>query len=269
MRACIAVPAAIEMEDWFGSYCRGFHDPDPEVQRNFDLKDLHTRNVLRAVQRIAAGGGERRLYLAELAAWCHDLGRFPQFQRYRTFRDSDSVNHAHLSAQVTVESGILDHLSPEERESVLTAIRLHNVFRIPSDLPPLALDLLRLVRDADKIDIWRVFIDYYALPEQERASAAGLGLPDLPSCSCGVVNALATGEALRLDSLKTLNDFKLLQLSWIYDINFTASLRLVRDGKVIEKLLSTLPREEAVLEAVEKVRHYLNRRLAADRGVQA
>ena len=42
---------------------------------------------------------------------------------------------------------------------------------------------LQLIRDADKLDIWRIFSEYYESSKHDRASAAGLGLPDLPEYS--------------------------------------------------------------------------------------
>jgi HD superfamily phosphohydrolase YqeK len=254
------------LKAWFASYCGSFRSPDHEVQRNFDLKELHTRKVCEAACLIAQEGGERRLMLAELAALCHDLGRFPQYQEFRTFKDSESVNHAYLSAQILRQSSLLDFLPKSERDSVLTAVQLHNVYQVPSGLPPEAEDLLHLVRDADKLDIWRVFIEYFDTPEHERASAVGLGFPDLPDCSPEVLAAVGAGKMVQLSTIKTLQDFKLLQLSWVYDINFRSTLRLVKERGILEQLAATLPRGKAVDAVMDRVQSYLELRLADDQG---
>jgi hypothetical protein len=247
---------------WFASYCGSFRCADAEVQRNFDLKEVHTRNVCEAARLIAQNGGERRLMLAEVAALCHDLGRFPQYQEYRTFLDSQSINHAHLSAQILKQNSLLDFLPKAERDSVQFAVRLHNVFQIPKGLPPQTEDLLRLVRDADKLDIWRVFIEYFFAPESERACGAGLGFPDLPCCTSEVLAAVDAGQMVQLTMLKSLHDFKLLQLSWVYDINFESTLRLIKERGILDRLAATLPAEPAVLAVVDRVREYLELRLS-------
>ena len=41
--------------------------------------------------------------VAEAIALFHDVGRFPQYARYKTFRDSISTNHAALGASVLFE----------------------------------------------------------------------------------------------------------------------------------------------------------------------
>ena len=67
---------------------------------------------------------------------------------------------------------------------------------------------------------------------------------------------------VQLSSLKTLNDFKLLQLSWVYDINFLSTLRLAQEREIVKQLTATLPTELAVQDAVARVQSYLDERLA-------
>lgn len=255
------VPDLSPLHAWFDSYCDSFRCADPEVQRNFDLKEMHTRHVCADACLIAREGSPRRRMLAEAAALCHDLGRFPQYRDFATFKDSDSLNHAHLSAQILKQGDLLAFLPPAERESVHHAVRLHNAFEIPRGLAPETEDLLKIVRDADKLDIWRVFIEYFHAPEDERASGAGLGFPDLPGCSQHVLDAVGAGEMIRLSSLNSLNDFKLLQLSWVYDINFPSTLRLIRERGLLELLSATLPGEPADRKVLAHVQGYLERRL--------
>ncbi|HBG06694.1 MAG: HD family phosphohydrolase [Geobacteraceae bacterium GWC2_58_44] len=261
MTDAASLPDLAPLRAWFASYCESFRSPDADLQRNFDLKELHTRNVCAAALLIAQGGDGRRQMLAEVAALCHDLGRFPQFRDFRTFKDSESLNHAHLSAQILQQSDLLDFLPKHERDSVLFAVRLHNAFEVPAGLAPQTEELLRVLRDADKLDIWRIFMEYFHAPAGERASGAGLGFPDLPACSPDVLAAVGAQKMVQLSTMKSLNDFKLLQLSWVYDINFPGTLRLIRERGVLEQLAATLPREEEVLEVVARVREYLERRL--------
>jgi hypothetical protein len=261
MTDAASLPDLAPLHAWFASYCDTFRSTDLDLQRNFDLKELHTRNVCDAALLIAQQGSRRRLMLAEVAGLCHDLGRFPQFRDFRTFKDSESLNHAHLSAQILEQNALLDFLSKPERDSVIFAVRLHNAFQVPAGLAPETEDLLRILRDADKLDIWRVFIEYFHAPEDERATGAGLGFPDHPACSADVLAAVGAGSMVQLSNLKSLNDFKLMQLSWVYDINFQSTLRLIKERGVLEQLADTLPREEAVLEVLARVQHYLEQRL--------
>jgi hypothetical protein len=40
---------------------------------------------------------------------------------------------------------------------------------------------------------------------------------------------LMAGKSVKVESLKTLNDFKLLQMGWVYDINFPRTFQLIRE----------------------------------------
>ena len=244
---------------WFERYCRSFADGDAEAGKNYDLKELHTRKVRENIRLLAASAGlaDDRLALAEAIGLLHDVGRFEQFRRYRTFLDRDSVNHAALGVEVIREQGLLDGLPPEQAEIVIQSVRFHNVFTVPATVTGDGLLYLNLIRDADKLDIWRVFMEYFELPPEERASAVGLGFPDTPSCSPEVLACLERSEMVNLSLLQSLDDFKLLQLSWVFDLNFPESFHIAEEQGHIARLAASLPRSAVVERAVAAVWDYL------------
>jgi hypothetical protein len=251
---------------WFTRYCASFYSDHPEDQRNIVLKEEHTMCVRNNTLEIADGLGLSRddRVLTELISLFHDVGRFPQYRDFRTFRDSESVNHAALSAKVLLEQNVLAGLPKGEREIVVRAVTLHNVFMLPDGLDERTKLHARIVRDADKLDIWRVFIELFGLPESERPKAAGLGLPETPEYAPRILEQLRRREMVRLTSLRTLNDFKLLQLAWIYDLNYAPSLRILRERDIITRLSATLPADDAVRSSVDAVRQYVDERLRED-----
>ena len=249
---------------WFADYCKTFYLDEPEDQRNIRLKETHTEQVRLNAILIAEGLGlgERDRAFAELGGLFHDLGRFPQYRDYRTFRDSDSVNHAALGAKALVELDVLEALPKDDRDSLVRAVALHNVFTIPPGVDERTLLFLKIIRDADKLDIWRVFIDYFLLKPAERPSAAGLGLPDDPEYSAAIVQRLKHREMVRLDELRTLNDFRLLQIAWIYDLNLKPSFRLLRERDIVNRLAASLPKSGEVAEALVAVENFVDERLS-------
>ncbi len=250
------------LKAWFADYCRAFHTGNAVDDRNYDLKEEHTGRVCENIRGIAgeAGVGDDGMLLAEAIALFHDVGRFPQYRRYRTFKDADSANHAALGVTVLREKGVLDKLPKDKQDIVIRGVGLHNVFAIPEQLDAKSALFLKLIRDADKLDIWRVFIDYYRLPEAERASAAGLGFPDLAGYSPEVAACLDRREMVRLAMVRSLNDFKLLQLSWVFDLNFPASFRVIRERRLLEQLVATLPAEARESRAVASLFEFVAHR---------
>lgn len=244
------------LRQWFSGFTKAFYSEDEDRQRNIALKVEHTYRVCENMVRIAQEESPQEALLGEAAALLHDIGRFPQYARYGTFRDADSVNHGELGARVIRTEGILGGLPPGEEELILTAVKYHNAFKLPRLEGPGALHLLKLVRDADKLDIWRVFVAYYGEGDEERASAAGLGLPDTEEYSEGTLSYIRRGETAPMGSLKTLNDFKLVQLSWVFDLNFRATRRLLLERGYIGSLAAYLPRTGEIEEAVRRVEEH-------------
>ena len=249
------------LQSWFDSYVAQFYDTDAEGVLNIRLKVEHTAQVCRVMTLLAAGEGldanQTRIALA--TALLHDVGRFPQYRRWRTFRDSDSANHARLSVEVTREERLLAGLPEAERVLIEEAVRFHNLLKVPQRLKSPTPLFLRLVRDADKLDIWRVFFDLFHQPPEERASAASLGFPDRPQITPECLAHLANGRIVPLAKVQTLNDFKLLQISWVFDLNFPTSFRLLAERGYITSLAATIsgdleigPQIELVMAEVER-----------------
>ena len=256
----------IRIRAWFTEYCSTFYTDNEADQRHFILKEEHTHNVCANIIRVAAEEGleDERLLLAETTALLHDVGRFEQYHQFRTFRDSVSVDHAALGAEIIREIDLLADLFPHERDVVNHAVESHNVFLIPEDIVGEQLFYLRLLRDADKLDIWRVFIENYELPVEKRSEVVELGFPDQPVCSPDVLENIVHNELVPLSSARTLSDFKLLQLSWVYDLSFTESFRVVAEKDIVRRIAATLPQGEGVRDALGAILSYVDERIAAD-----
>jgi hypothetical protein len=126
---------------------------------------------------------------AETAALFHDIGRFEQLVRYGTFSDHHSVNHAELGVSVLESEGVLAGLQPEDRDGLGRVIRNHNRFAISEGESGFHLAQSRLLRDADKLDIFRILIDFYRNGGGENSTVA-LGLSDSDAISPAVSKIL-------------------------------------------------------------------------------
>lgn len=243
-------------KEWFSGYCKTFYSANEEDQRNISLKETHTHNVGGNITAVADGlfSTENDILLAETIALFHDVGRFPQYAKHKTFNDSISVNHGLLGANILLEHKIIQNLPRDEQDLIIQAVKFHNTFKLPDIQNDKVIFFLKLIRDADKLDIWRVFIEYYGDPEEKRASAAGLGLPDTPEYSEMALSCLYSGKVVSHGDVKNINDLKLLQLSWLFDLNFTTSFRLLLQRDYISKVALGLPDTKEIENAIK----YLN-----------
>ncbi|MDD2851596.1 MAG: HD domain-containing protein [Desulfuromonadaceae bacterium] len=240
---------------WFDRYVEPFLTTDEEGKNNIQLKIEHTGKVCEAMALLCEGEhlspGESRI--ASAIALLHDVGRFPQYRRWRTFRDSDSDNHARLAIDVIREERILAGSDQAEQLMIEEAIRFHNLLTPPAAVKSPTRTFINLIRDADKIDIWRVFTELLAQPPKQRASAATLGMPDRPdSVSENCVAALDSGIVVHLDTVSCVNDFIVLQISWVYDLTSSTSRKILLSRGYIPELASYLPKRDDVRRAVSK-----------------
>jgi len=253
-----------DISHWFDDYAGTFLDTDPEGVVNIQLKIEHTRKVCAVSGILSAeeGFSANEARIAATIALLHDVGRFPQYQRWRTFRDSDSDNHARLSVEVMTEHDLLNGLDCDERLVIEEAVRFHNLLELPQLVRSPSRKFMRLIRDADKLDIWRVFLEIFSLPPEQRASAATLNLPDLPGCTPACRQAFMEQRVVRLEQCRVLNDFRLMQISWTLDLGFASSYRLLLERNVISGLADTFNGELDVGSAIENVRLEVVRRAA-------
>lgn len=248
------------IQKWYADYIKTFHTLDEEFNQNIDLKSDHTLRVCKEI--IAIGESlqlnQEQLCIAEIIALLHDVGRFEQFTRYKTFVDIHSEDHALLSVKIIRKHCVLDNIDESLRELILCVIANHNKMEVPSDITDECKFYTQLLRDADKLDIWRVITDYYTDKNAVKNENIHLGLPDIPEISEEVCEDLLEGRFVKTVNLKSLNDFKLLQMDWIYDINFQHSFQLVKKRRYLKKIYNVLPHNKTINRIYAKIEEYLN-----------
>ena len=255
-----------KFKNWFDQYTAGFYGDDEFVNANIKLKKDHSKRTCEEIVDLAdeLGLGSDQKRLAEVTALFHDVGRFRQFIRYRTYNDPRSVNHCLLGLEVLLETKIFEDLEPKEREVIEKSIEYHGLKKLPADLNGDCLLFSKLLRDADKLDIFYVVTEYYAQYREDPDSfKLEVELPDEPWYSPEVLEAILAQERIDYNKLKTWNDMKLLQLGWVYDVNFAATLKRIRQRGLLEKIVEFLPDTEDIKKVKERVLGYVDSRIAS------
>ncbi len=241
----MALKTALEnLTSWFEEYVNSFISGDPESDINVELKKHHTIRVRHAIIDVgkSIALNEDNMSIAEACAILHDIGRFEQYKNYGTFSDSISENHAALGVKIIREHNALRDFSAECREIIIRSVGCHNMPAIPSGFNPDSLEFLKLIRDADKIDILYVVTDYYMTSVSGTNKVLELHLPDTETISDEVFKPLASGRIAQVKNLRSLNDFKLYQMGWVYDLNYRRSLQIIKEKQYLERLREALPK---------------------------
>ncbi|MBF0480234.1 MAG: HD domain-containing protein [Desulfovibrionaceae bacterium] len=242
-----------DLSTWFHGFAEGyFHGPGKRV---LELKRDHCLRVLEECRGLTrAEGFEPDLARAcHAGALLHDVGRFPQYQKYATLRDAGSVNHAALSVATIKRARLLGAYGGQTRRLILYAVVLHNRKNLPVS-PNTALGLAAgVLRDSDKLDILRVMLDHFEMGSADR-EAAFFGLdPDPKGYSPHLAEAAIQRRMGGHGGMRYRNDFFLLALSWAYDLNFAASRRFFLKRGYVQEIAERLPRVPAIEKLIDQV----------------
>ncbi|MBF0580137.1 HD domain-containing protein [Erysipelotrichaceae bacterium RD49] len=224
----------IKEEKRFAEYVSHYNPEDSQIR----LKVVHTWKVVQAADQIAASLGlstdQKRL--VHLAALFHDIGRFEQVRRYHTFHDAKSVDHAALGAEILKQEDFLKDLSQDQQAQVIEAVRIHSQYAIPQEDKGFQRVLDQIIRDADKIDIFRVA----ATESPKDTSGATLETIDQDRISPLVYQAVMEERSVLRSDRRSHLDFWISFLGFVSDLNYPASANLVLEQNDWQKPLKEM-----------------------------
>ena len=237
--------------DWMRDYMKSYYNEDEQIQHAMLLKEAHTGRVQKIIRELAIhlGLNEEDVALAEIMGLLHDVGRFRQFTVYRTFKDHLSEDHATAGLKLMEEYRLLDGLLPWEQSLVRFAVERHNKKAIGSAPDACHLGYAKMLRDADKLDIYHVLEPF--LPSED-----GSGV------SPNFIEKFVEGVQCDYTMVGTEDDKKLVRLMWAYDIYFSWTLKRIEERGYLEKLIHCLPKGEKVEKGVARLRGYVRKKLA-------
>ena len=138
--------------DIFDKYFMGFDIEDKMIQFKYN----HSYRVLHQSDEISftLNLDEDDNYLACLIGLLHDIGRFSQWTKNKSFND-ELLDHAQLGCAILFSEGKIKDYDVQESdyEIIKKAILNHNKFKIDDDLTIREKLHSKIIRDADKIDI--------------------------------------------------------------------------------------------------------------------
>ncbi|MBL3540112.1 HD domain-containing protein [Aminivibrio sp.] len=239
--------------EWLVNYIDSFRGEDGTLHPLLEVKRVHSMKVRDNCALIADGLGWTGFLrdLALTAAVLHDAGRFLQFADYGTFFDGASVDHGDLGRRVLEEAFPWERLEGEGvKATVLESVRLHNKKILPSDVPPDLLPIAEIVRDSDKIDVFRLVRRHV---EENRVNDLLPRLDVGGGYSGELVRELEEEGQGSYRNVRSLADFLLVQLSWAFDLNFAPSFRILRGDGTFSWIAGRLPSHPTVDPFVDSV----------------
>jgi len=244
------------VRQWFNDYVDGFREEAGGLHDLLELKRRHTLRVAANTRKIAAALGwpARGVDLAEAVGLVHDIGRFPQYRDHGTFVDARSVDHGDLGADILARDFVWTDVDPPAREAIVLAVRHHNERGIPDSVPNHALPLVKVLRDGDKLDVFAVVRRW---TESGKVHELFPGLaPDGP-LDPTILQCVSQKRTAPYEKVRTLLDYHLIQVSWVYDLNYAPSHRELVSTGLLDWTLSRLSQEEEAAPLLAAARDHV------------
>lgn len=251
----------------FDNKCRHFFDSfllfytgwNKGQSGKVELKRQHCLRVSELSGKIAASLRleVEEVALARIIGLLHDLGRFPQLLKYNTYDDSISGDHAAMAIDEMEHASLLQGIDPEFAHLIKVAVYQHNKQELPENLSHREKLFCNILRDADKLDNLDEITSHGAYTSTIDHLAPHWNLPRGKGISEQVATAVKSGKSVTREDLRTYDDFKVMQLSWVYDLNFKASFRILTHGRYVDKIYGSLPKRDVVFDIYRIVRIYV------------
>lgn len=230
------------------------------------IKVKHTYKTVEVAKKIAEdlGLNKEQILLSELIALLHDIGRFEQLRIYDTFRDIDSVDHAELGIKILFDDGLIRKFVVDDKydKIIFKAIKNHNKFKIEDGLDNEELLQAKIIRDADKTDIFRVFVE-----DIETGKGVLYNYEEISkqTLSPKIMNDYEHYKQSNRDNFTRDIDNYINIIAFIFDYNFITGLKIIKENNYIERTMKPICICEETKEQMQKIiniaNKYINERI--------
>lgn len=282
-----------QVKQVFKEYTDLYDSKDEKIK----LKIFHTYRVAAICERIAKSLSlsDEDVELAWLLGMLHDIGRFEQLKRYGTFSDAQSIDHAHFGAELLYgnewkfdfreafgSSGYLEGnfgsemggihdvdqkifldrfvaISPCEEafELIKTAIWNHSAYRIEESLSERMKMFCHILRDADKVDIFKVCQDT-PLEVIYNVSTEDVKYSEVTD---EVMKQFFEKHAILRSLKKTPADCLAGYAALAFELVYPESIKIAKEQGYLKKILEFPSKNERTVAQFHKMRGFMEENL--------
>lgn len=229
---------------------------------SFKLKVVHTYHVADNARNIAEKLklSKEDVELAELIGLLHDIGRFEEL---RITKELNSVkfNHASHGVKMLFEKGMIRNFIEDNQydEIIKIAIDNHSRLTIEDGLNERTLLHSKIIRDADKLDNYRVKKDESIeaiFPTRVKS------IEDMENATLSdkVFETIKNKQCVDIHDRVTPLDFWVCILAFTFDLNFNVTYKIVKENNYIDILIDRFYYKDAITrERMETIRNIINK----------
>ncbi|MCK9328900.1 MAG: HD domain-containing protein [Candidatus Cloacimonetes bacterium] len=169
----------------------------------------------------------------------HDVGRFEQYRKYKTYSDSLSEDHGDLGAHILKNDVFFLDLSIDD--SIINAVKYHNKKNLPESLDMLSNEVCLFVRDFDKIDILKSIVNAFELNQINEVLSLHLKNEKELLSETLLNDLIFDNKLIDYKHLVYRNDMLIGMLSWLKQFNYKPNLITLIKDNIPERLAQLFP----------------------------
>jgi len=202
-------------------------------EKHIKRKQLHSLRVMEISKKIAESLKltQEEIELATLIGLLHDIARFEQYTKFETFNDLMSIDHADYGVEI-LNKDIRKYIEQDKYDEIIKkAIKNHNKYAIEEGLSEKELLFAKIIRDADKLDIFYEAVNMFWKDTKEDIEKTVI--------SENVYEQFIQNKIIKREKNKEQDtvDKVIAVIAFIFDINFRESLGAIRQENYINKIL--------------------------------
>jgi hypothetical protein len=246
-----------DYKNYLNNFLSGDYRNHSGVARNI----LHTAKVVENILLLANALelSDTEKYTAETLALYHDIGRFWLLQQNQS--EYGKLDHAAASLEFLKTNNTFISLDEQARTVLTEVIQSHHLPEITKKDNAVSLFFSKLLRGADKLDIWRLTTDALANKDKRTALAAEFGLSEKPIVTTSFCQNIIDGGVPNKDEIVTFSDYLVFQMSWVFDLNFRKSFQILNRMQYMRHIYDALPKHNLVFEIYRMIKIHIENKI--------
>lgn len=233
-----------------------------EYTQNYNLENEHIKGkqehsirVMNISKQIAEGLrlSKEDVDIATLIGLLHDIARFEQYTKYSTFEDLASIDHGDYGVQI-LDNDIRKYIETDEYDEIIKlAVKNHNKYKIEEGLTEKEQLFAKIIRDADKIDIFHESVNMFWKGKEEEVNNSKI--------SQSILEQFENRTQIKREKGKVIENLEevVSVIAFIFDMNFKASFEILKEEDYVNKILNRYDiKNEDSKKAVEEIRKIAN-----------
>lgn len=246
--------AKIAFKDFINEY-------EDKSDLGFELKIVHTYHVAENAKKIAQELklSKEDIELAELIGILHDIGRFEELKITKELNSVKFDHAGHGSKMLFEEDMIRKFIEDSQYDNIIKkSIENHSRLEIEENLEERTLLHSKIIRDADKIDNYRVKKDEKVeaiFPKRVNK------IEDMEESKISdkVYNTILDKKCVDIHDRVTPLDFWVCILAFTFDLNFDVSYKIVKENDYINVLIDRFKYKDIETKSrMENIRKIIN-----------